>query len=803
MLRSALALPLLSLAALAALAAPASASDLKLNNQVALTAAVGAPLTMKLTGPALKPAIILVDIGPGPATIGGESVPLAFSPFARIIASGFTSSLGVYNVPGSIPDVGDLGGLQVHFVGVVLDSADPNGKDWSNGASLSITLSVGAGPPTGGLVGRVTTFDGSAATGIDDALPFGTSLNWTVLQKPAGSSATLTGANLLTPTLKPDQPGDYLLRSTLTSHTTSVSSDTTLHAWRVTLTGLPDGSILSTGSVLMQGLIEGPPVAAVKVDGVPVFVAANTFGPVARSFAPGAITLPVVVELQHADGSIARQRLSFVQGSAAAVGAPSANALSARLNQAALDQMEALGATELQGANIQGPLLAMPPQLVANDEGIFGFTIFSAWVDFTGISYNPNIQLALVPSASGILATVTIHNVVATFDTWGEVLEVDYNLDGYISTSPTVITATLVGSAAGGQIQVAVTNVQVDRQNFDFELNGFLGTVAEVFVIESAVKEDVEAIVAQTISQELGPAIQEILGSFVLAGNLFETLDVDVNIAAPITGVVHDTSGVTIRLASTAGVGVAEPGSPVVPFYRATPAAGAAMGANTPGGQSYGAGLALADDFANQVLAAATGAGLLDGDLTTLVPSTGKVAINFVTEELALLFPNCGFDLFPDGTPITLRAHGTVPPILRLTPGGPAMGVIDIAGLQVAFEAPGAAGPVPLLYVTADGSATLDVAAGGEGTLSATLVDGTLVVRALGAFPGANYATIDVNAGLLGTVLEQALPQIVEALGGIPLPSLEAQGLGLSASSVAILGGGAHLAAFGQLVVTP
>src|SRR5690606_34739077 len=160
---------------------------------------------------------------------------------------------------------------------------------------------------------------------------------------------------------------------------------------------------------------------------------------------------------------------------------------------------------------------------------------------------------------------------------------------------------TLVGTAQNGALDVAVTNVTVDRQNFDFELNGFIGTVAEVFVIESAVKEDVEAAIAGTVKAELGPAIEEILNTFVLAGSLQSVLDVDMGIAAPISGVVHSSQGVTIQLDGKASVGTPEPGSPAVTQYRATPTLPAVFGPTSPGGLPYGAGLSMADDFVNQV----------------------------------------------------------------------------------------------------------------------------------------------------------------------------------------------------------
>lgn len=794
--------PLAALLALVVLCAAAGASELKLNGQTSATLALGAPLSVTLKGAPGKPAFVLADATPGPTLFGGESVPLGFTPALFVAFGGVVPAGGTLAVGTALPVQAELAGLTVHFAGVVLDPADANGKDWSNGASLAIVLEVGAGAPQAVVLGRRVTLDGGEALGAGGGLPPGTAIAWSVVSQPLGSAVALQGAGTVTPVFTPQVAGDYVLRATVSSHTAAYSADTVVHAWDVDLAGLADGSFVSGASVALSGTATGAPLSAVLVDGAASPKSGNTFGPVSKSFAAGEVLLSVLLELRHADGSAARERYTFVQGLPAPFTQPAPLALAARLNQGGLDVAADGGEALLGQADIEGLLLALPDQQIANDEGLFGFTIFSATVDFTGISYDPALQLTLAPMTSGLLGTVTIHDVRADFRVYGEVLEIDYDLDGYITTDPTTITATLTGSAAGGQLHVTVSNVLVDRANFDFELTGFIGTLAEVFVIESAVKEDVEALIAQAVKDQLGPAVEDVLGDFVIAGNLSRDLLVDVDVAAPITAVAHDAAGVTIRLDTTAAVASAEPGAPPVTQYRLTPAFPPALGATSPSGAPYGAGVALADDFLNQVLAAATAAGLLDGDLTSLVPAKGPVTISFLAGDMAVLFPGGGFELFAPETPLTLRAHGTQPPLLLTTPAGPGIGRIHLRNLHVEFEAPGAAGPVPLLLLSLDGHVdmSLDVV---DGALSAGVVGQALSIKVLRAFPGASLPVFDANAGFLGAVLEQALPQLVDALGGIPLPSLEAEGLSLVASEAALLGGGTHLGFFGELGTGP
>ncbi len=790
--------PLTSLLALALLSGAARASDLKLNGQTAATLAIGAPLSVTLQGAPGKPAFVLVDATPGPVSFGGEPVPLGFTPALFVAFNGVVPVGGTLVVGTALPVLADLAGLTVYFAGVVLDPADANGKDWSNGASLSIVLDVGAGASQGAVIGRRVVLDGGEALGAGGVLPPGTVIDWTIVSQPLGSAAVLQGADTVTPVFTPALAGDYVVRATVSSHTASYSEDTVVHAWDVDFVGLADGSYTQGASVTLSGTAQGAPLSAVLVDGALAPKSGNTFGPVAKSFAAGEVLLTVLLELRHADGSAARERYTFVQGTPAPFTQPAPLALAARLNQGGLNVAADGGEALLSEADIAGLLLALPNEQIANDERLFGFTIFSATVDFTGISYDPALQLALVPTPAGLAGTVTIHDVRADFRVFGEVLEIDYDLDGYITTDPTTITATLTGSASGGQLHVTVSNVDVDRANFDFELTGFIGTLAEVFVIESSVKEDVEALIAQAVSEQLGPAVEEVLGAFVIAGNLSEDLLVDVNVAAPITAVTHDATGVTIRLDTTAAVGSAEPGSPPVTQYRLTPAFPPVLGALAPSGLPYGAGVALADDFLNQVLAAATAAGMLDGDLTSLVPTKGPVTISFLAGDMAVLFPGGGFELFAPATPLSLRAHGTQPPLLLTTPAGPGTGRVYLRNLHVEFEAPGAAGAVPLLLLSLDGHVDMDVDVV-DGALSAGVVGQALGIKVLRAFPGASLPVFDANAGFLGVILEQALPQLVDALGGIPLPSLEAEGLSLIASETALLGGGTHLGFFGEL----
>lgn len=92
-----------------------------------------------------------------------------------------------------------------------------DGQEQSAPATVTITAQAGnlapiADPslsPTTGVVARGVTLNGGASRdGNNDNLTFA----WTLTARPAGSAATLAGANTASPTFTPDAVGDYVAR---------------------------------------------------------------------------------------------------------------------------------------------------------------------------------------------------------------------------------------------------------------------------------------------------------------------------------------------------------------------------------------------------------------------------------------------------------------------------------------------------------------------------------------------------------------------------------------------------------------
>jgi hypothetical protein len=239
------------------------------------------------------------------------------------------------------------------------------------------------------------------------------------------------------------------------------------------------------------------------------------------------------------------------------------------------------------------------------------------------------------------------------------------------------------------------------------------------------------------------------------------------------------------------------PGAPSVASYRGTPTGAVVLGALTPTGAAYGAATAAEDDFLNQVLAAATEAGLVEGTVDDEPPG-GSLGLTAGT--LATAIPTAGFEAFDPATPIRLRTHATVASTYLATPGGPGHGDLIAPNVEVSFEVDTSYGSVRILRAAYDVTRTVVLGVASDGTLDVSVValaDGLSVLQ---AWPGSLVAFLP--GGLL--VAEQVLPQPVTVIDSIPVPDLIDSHLALSPEETSLAGPALdHLATYGTLVVTP
>ena len=779
----------------------ASASDLELSGVTDLTLPYGDSFAIEVTaGPGLG-TLVYLDEGPGPVSAFGEVLPLDLSPNLKLLTAGVTDGAGQWALTWPTPQDPGLSGFDVYFGALVLDPSDPNGLDPSNGAVLRLVPPVGAGADQGALVGRAVVLDGSDAATVDGQVPAGTTLLWEFVTGPAGSTASLETPDQVFASFTPDLPGDYVVRLTSTNGGATAQATTTVHAWDLTLTTPLAGSYQPAGQVTLAGVLTGPAPASFTVDGTPVTLGPfGSFGPLQVTFDGAADFDHVLFEVTHPDGTQARRRDTVALAQPAWVAFGADDSAVAHLDGLGLATLAQGVEQDLESQDLSVYVTAIPPTQVANDEGLFGFTIFSATVDMTGMTWNPDMSLVLAPTPAGVDGVATLASVKVTFDVWGEILEIPYSLTGDSTSNGVDISALLTLTTSGGDLDVQVSGVTVNLSGFGFNLNGFLGSLAELFLIESWVKDQVVDVMEQEVGDQIGPILVEMLQAFDFSLDLGPELGLDAVVDVDFANAAHSSHGVTLDLDAGVTVGIPAPGAPSVSLYPSTPAAPVNFSPLTPTGQTYGGSLAASDDFLNLILAGLTEAGLLEGDLTDLFSATGGGAGSVpTTEVLAVLFPGAGFQLFPAGTEVDLAAHGVLPPRITETPGGPGLARLELAGLEVSLGVPTAAGSVPVLLLALDGEADLNLVVEPDGTLAATLLDSTFGPTVLAGFPGSNVASLQAGSDFLVALL---LPQLTEALGTIPVPSLDQEGVTLTTDEVGLMGGG-FLGFWGGMTYSP
>jgi hypothetical protein len=780
------------------------ASDLSLDGGTAAHIAYGDSFLIEVAGGSGLPAFLFADSGPGPSLVLGELVPLSLSPTLFLVYSGTTDASGTWSVSFPTPSNPAISGAKFYMGGYVLDPSDSNGVDFTNGAVLNIGPIVGAGPDQAGLVGQRVVLDGSGASLAGGSIPAGAVLDWQVLQAPGGSSASLSAGYVLYPTFTPDVPGDFLFELTVTHGGVQSSEQTTLHAWDLDLGAGVTGKYFSGGTAPISGALVGPTPASFTLDGAPVALdGAGNFGPLAVPLDTSGSLDGLLFEVTHADGTSTRSRQTVGLGTPEWVAFGAAQSAMAHLDQEGFVALSKGTEQSLEETDLAPLITSIPAAQVANEEGLFGFTIFSATIKFTNMNIDQDMTVTLVPNANNVRANVRLTGVKVDFDVWGELLEISYNLNGDSTSSAVDIGADLLLSTSGGDLDLDVSNVSVSLTNFQFDLHGFLGDVAQVFLLESWVKETVVDTMEAEIGSQIGPIVLEMLSAFEFSLDLGPDLGLETTVDLDFVSASHQASGVTLGLDTKASVGAAKPGAPGVPLYRTTPSAAPGFGALTPTGQTYGGALAANDDFLNLILAALTEAGLLEGDLTELFPEEpgGGPGTVLTTDSLGVLFPGAGFQNFPSGTVVEMVSHGVMPPIVTTSPSGPGLLVMELAGMEVSLEIPTPEGAVPVLRLVLDGKADLDMIVEPDGTLGATLVSSTFTPTVLSGFPGSNVTSLQAGSDFL---VQTLLPQLTSALGVIPVPSLDQEGVTLTTDEVHLTGAGSQFMGFwGNMFYVP
>jgi hypothetical protein len=752
-------LTLLLPAVLAIAIAPAGAQTMTANGSSGVVyVPVGATLDLELSGPPGAPYFWLFNLQPGPTQIGGVSIPVDLGQGLVDLGQGasFPAS-GTVSLQVSIPDVAALSGLTIYAVGVVLDLGPPASLVVGEGVAFTFTVpGADAGPDTATLVGQPLTLDGSANLDSAGQIPAGASLQWSVIEYPAGSAATLDGAQSGYPVLTPDLPGTYRVDLQVQSAQGYSADIVEIEVFDLSFSSPADGSFTS-GPVAVNGTLTGPAPASFVIDGLATPLVAGAFD--AGNLPLAALVNPITATITTSSGVVLEKTVTVIAGTGLPLSAPASPGAVLRLGGASLDALEPPLEAALAAIPLGSLITAIPPIPVVNT------TLFSATFAFTGASYDVNnVDVDLFPSSGAIGIAVTLPMLNVTADVTGTLLFAPYAEVATITADSAVISGELVISAApSGALMVSVQNNTAVLNNFAFNVSGVLAGLTQLGAIQQAMQGALELALAGFLDL-LPPALNPLLAQIVPTIDLSAS-GIPLQVTLPLDALSYDTDGLTLGTAFLATPTAMGPQSPPLTEYLGTPGTTPTFTTLSPvNALPFEVAAGFNDDLLNHLLAATILTGALDLDFTTPV---GGVTLD--AGSLALLVPGAGFEAFPATTPITLALRHTTAPAMTLSATGPDSGTLHVGNALVDFLAQIAPGrSVPVISVgfsaTAGLALSLDPVAG---TLLVT--PGTVSVTSAlrGAIAGANAAP---TLASLDTVLEALIPFILAPVNVVPLP---------------------------------
>jgi len=159
----------------------------------------------------------------GRASFDPEGQPLSYAWLQ--IAAPATSAAHLAGIDTATPEiVVDVVGFYEMSL-VVSDGTQTSAPDLVRVAVMDAEPLAHAGSDVSVEKGSVATLDGSASIDPDgDALSY----TWTLASAPAGSAATLAGADTVAPTLATDRPGSYVVRLVVTDGDSTSTPDTVI-----------------------------------------------------------------------------------------------------------------------------------------------------------------------------------------------------------------------------------------------------------------------------------------------------------------------------------------------------------------------------------------------------------------------------------------------------------------------------------------------------------------------------------------------------------------------------------------------
>ncbi|MCB9830930.1 MAG: hypothetical protein H6807_00540 [Planctomycetes bacterium] len=735
--------------------------DLRLNGQHDAAAPIGSMLDISASTTPNVWGSIIFSANPGPTLVFGTYlIPIGFDA-STIVSHPFfyTGPSGVFT--DSVPLLNDLywEGITYYAYAYTYDATDVTGFGSSNQARVTFTRHVEAGADTAGFVNQPVTLDGSGVAS-QGPVPGNLAASWTIVSGPTGHAATLDGADTLFPTLTADLPGTYDVELDLSFPSTTGGATDLVSIQVYDLAAGPQGSFSTADPVAYAATLTGPAGASLSVDGG----TATTSGSLAGSKPAAAIATGFDYAVQAANGQKLGRARSVINNVGGSLAVNAANSLVAHLEQPILDEIELAMETVLATIDPSSAIGSLPPITLVNT------TFFTATATVQSITFDPNIdvELSFVPGAMHVQMTLT--NVVIVFNINGTIVFAPYSDVGTLTLGSVTIDFDLVPTVSGGMFASTTANESATVANASLTFQGNIIPSSQIPTILGILIPTVESTLATTVPPLVPPIVDGTLNSIPQSVDL-SAQGLDVNLAFVPSGLAITTGRMDLIYDAGAAANNVVPGTANLLGYYATPSMiptynGVVPGTATP----YKVAAGLADDFLNQLVAAALQAGALELDLGGSFDLNG-MTLNADAGSFDQAFPGLGFDKFDVLAPVTLTLHPTIAPIVTIDANGGSNYGIELADVLVDVRVEAAPGHiVSVLRLSADASTSLGITVNTmTSTIDLTPGAATASIQGVSSLPG-----IDLGPSLatLGGLINSALPGLLSPITGIPIPSI-------------------------------
>jgi Glucodextranase, domain B len=499
----------------------------------------------------------------------------------------------------------------------------------------------------------------------------------------------------------------------------------------------------------------GGAIDRVEVNGAPAEVGDG--GSFVADVEVGAGITLIHTVARDAAGNEARDTRAVMAGQFAPLEQPIESAFAAWLSADAIDAVGDTAAAFVAGQDLGALVAPFNPVLTA------GGDCLGARVSVVDVDLSES-RISLAPAAGSLALVVELDDLDVPLDVAFDVACVGGTVGARLTATRFTVEASLAADASEGAFAIEIASAEARFEGFQLDVGLVPGEIVDL--IASDLDETIADQLTARLDELVLPRLDAALAGLA-AGTSFELFGQEVTVALGPRELAIEESGARLVLDATVTAAGADAGA--LPGYLSSPGPLPALGSEGEDGFA----LAVADDAANQALAAFTAAGGLDRILPVGGGEYGEVG------EL--------FDRIHIAAPL--------PPTVSAGPDGL---VLTAGDLRVDFEKDEAGGTVSTTSLALSASARVDLVVAESGAIRLAVSEPEVhadfeeasganslarpEIERLGSFAGGRVI------GALGSLI-----------GEVPVPSV----LGLSVTDLAVApapDAAGYLVASGRLV---